>query len=124
MKHRFAAGTLGTLAISLLLAYAPMAQAAQPTAKTAIAPAVSAPKAKQQLQVLADTYYDALARFEPINATESGDNRFDDQLGSAIVPAARAKQFALYRQYQKTLRSHCPRAAVAPGPDQLRHSRL
>ena len=105
MKHRFAAGTLGTLAISLLLAYAPMAQAAQPAAKTAVAPAVSAPKAKQQLQVLADTYYDALARFEPINATESGDNRFDDQLGSAIVPAARAKQFALYRQYQKTLRS-------------------
>ena len=105
MKHRFAAGTLGTLAISLLLAYTPMAQAVQPTAQAAVAPAVSAPKAKQRLQVLADQYYDALARFEPINATESGDNRFDDQLGSAIVPAARAKQFALYRQYQKILRS-------------------
>jgi uncharacterized protein (DUF885 family) len=66
---------------------------------------VSAPKAKQQLQVLADQYYDALARFEPIMPPESGDNRFDDQLGSAIVPAARAKQFTLYRQYQKTLRA-------------------
>ena len=105
MKHRFAAGTLGTLAVSLLLAHAPLTQAAQPAAKAAIAPAVSAPQARQQLQVVADQYYDALARFEPINATESGDNRFDDQLGAAIVPAARAKQFALYRQYQKTLRA-------------------
>jgi hypothetical protein len=35
MKHRFAAGTLGTLAISLLLAHAPMAQAVQPAAKAA-----------------------------------------------------------------------------------------
>ena len=99
MKHRYA---LGTLAASLLLAFAPMSQAAQPAAKPV---AVSAPQAKQRLQVVADQYYDALARFEPINATESGDNRFDDQLGSAIVPAARAKQFALYRQYQKTLRA-------------------
>ena len=99
MKHRYA---LGTLAASLLLAFAPLSQAAQPAAKPV---AVSAPQAKQRLQVVADQYYDALARFEPINATESGDNRFDDQLGSAIVPAARAKQFALYRQYQKTLRA-------------------
>lgn len=103
MKHRYA---LGTLAASLLLAFAPVSQAARPAATTAARPvAVSAPQAKQRLQVVADQYYDALARFEPINATESGDNRFDDQLGSAIVPAARAKQFALYRQYQKTLRA-------------------
>ena len=99
MKHRF---ILGTLAASLLLAFAPLSQAAQPVAKPV---AVSAPQARQRLQAVADQYYDALARFEPINATESGDNRFDDQLGSAIVPAARAKQFALYRQYQKTLRA-------------------
>ena len=83
MKHRFAAGTLGTLAISLLLAYAPMAQAVQPIAKSV---AVSAPKAKQQLQVLADQYYDAQARFEPINATESGDNRFDCLLYTSPSP--------------------------------------
>ncbi|MBB5371724.1 MULTISPECIES: DUF885 family protein [unclassified Janthinobacterium] len=106
MKHRFAAGTLGTLAASLLFAYAPLAQAAQPAIKAAApAPAVSAPQAKQQLQVLADQYYDALARFDPVNATESGDNRFDDQLGSSIVPAARAKQFVLYHQFQKRLRA-------------------
>ncbi len=122
MKHRFAAGTLGTLAVSLLLAHAPMAQAVQPAAKAAVAPAVSAPKAKQQLQVLADQYYDASARFDPISATESGDNRFDDQLGSAIVPAARAKQFALYRQYQKTLRA-IPRAQLAQ-QDQINYDIL
>ena len=119
MKHRFAAGTLGTLAISLLLAYAPMAQAVQPIAKSV---AVSAPQAKQRLQVVADQYYDAQARFEPINATESGDNRFDDQLGSAIVPAARAKQFALYRQYQKTLRSIA--RAQLPHQDQINYDIL
>ena len=103
MKHRF---VLGTVAASLLLAFAPLSHAVRPAATTAAKPvAVSSPQAKQQLQVVADQYYDALARFEPINATESGDNRFDDQLGSAIVPAARAKQFALYRQYQKTLRA-------------------
>ena len=103
MKHRF---VLGTVAASLLLAFSPLSHAVRPAATTAAKPvAVSSPQAKQQLQVVADQYYDALARFEPINATESGDNRFDDQLGSAIVPAARAKQFALYRQYQKTLRA-------------------
>ena len=103
MKHRF---VLGTVAASLLLAFSPLSHAVRPAATTAAKPvAVSSRQAKQQLQVVADQYYDALARFEPINATESGDNRFDDQLGSAIVPAARAKQFALYRQYQKTLRA-------------------
>ncbi|OBV37200.1 DUF885 domain-containing protein [Janthinobacterium psychrotolerans] len=99
MKHRYA---LGTLAASLLLVFAPLSQAARSAAQPV---AVSAPQARQALQVVADQYYDALARFEPINATESGDNRFDDQLGSAIVPAARARQFALYRQYQKSLRA-------------------
>lgn len=98
MKHRYA---LGTLAASLLFAYAPLTQAAAAVPGAPVK--TSAPQAQRQLAQLADQYYDAQARFEPINATESGDNRFDDQLGSAIVPAARSKHFAQYRQFQKRL---------------------
>ncbi|WP_156484189.1 DUF885 domain-containing protein, partial [Janthinobacterium agaricidamnosum] len=67
------------------------------------APAVSAPQAQKQLQRLADRYYDAQARFNPLNATTFGDNRYDDQLGKGIVPAVRARQFALYRQFLASL---------------------
>ena len=56
-------------------------------------------QASHRLDVLADAYYDAAARFEPINATESGDSRFDDQLGLAIDPARRARQYALYKSF-------------------------
>ncbi|CDG85590.1 conserved hypothetical protein [Janthinobacterium agaricidamnosum NBRC 102515 = DSM 9628] len=101
MTHRFIAGTLGTLAAALVFAYAPLnaahAAANQP------APAVSAPQAQKQLQRLADQYYDAQARFNPLNATEYGDNRYDDQLGMGIAPAVRARQFALYRQFLASL---------------------
>ncbi|CDG85589.1 conserved hypothetical protein [Janthinobacterium agaricidamnosum NBRC 102515 = DSM 9628] len=101
MTHRFTAGTLGTLAAALVFAYAPLnaahAAANQP------APAVSAPQAQKQLQRLADRYYDAQARFNPLNATTFGDNRYDDQLGKGIVPAVRARQFALYRQFLASL---------------------
>jgi hypothetical protein len=53
------------------------------------------------LLAIADQYYDAAARFEPIGATENGDNRFDDQLGMSIAPAKRAAQFKLYRQLER-----------------------
>ncbi len=103
MTHRFTAGTIGTLAAAIIFAYAPLsaahAAASQPT------PAVSAPQAHQQLQVLADKYYDAAARFNPINATENGDNRYDDQLGMGIAPAVRARQFVLYHQFLASLKT-------------------
>ncbi|UTY56785.1 DUF885 family protein [Massilia sp. erpn] len=101
MNHRIA---LSTLAAAVFLAWTP-AQAATPApaASTLAAPATSQAAAKKQLITLADAYYDALARFEPVGATESGDNRFDDQLGLSIAPAQRAKQFARYRQFAKRL---------------------
>lgn len=98
----------GTLAAALSLAFVqPAVHAAAPdeAATVQAVPAHSAPQAAQQLKTLADTYYDAVARFDPVGATESGDNRFDDQLGSSIVPAARIKQFALYHQFAQQLKT-------------------
>ena len=97
------------LAVALTLAFAPLS--ATHAANSASIPQASAPAAQHQLLVLADRYYDASARFEPIGATENGDNRFDDQLGMSIAPAVRAKQFALYRQFAQQLKT-IPRAQL------------
>ena len=98
MKHRI---TLGALAAAVLLAYAPVhanAAAAKPVAVDK-APAKSNEAAKKQFWALADEYYDAIAKFDPVGATQNGDNRFDDQLGTAIWPASRSKQFDQYRAF-------------------------
>ncbi len=75
-------------------------------------PATAVAQAAHRLDVLADAYYDAAARFEPLNATESGDPRFDDQLGLAIDPTMRARQYALYHGFQARLRA-IPRTALS-----------
>ena len=99
MKHAF---TLGALAAATLIACAP-AQAAA-SAKAAVAHQSAAnPQAAKKLNLLADEYYDALARFDPVAASESGDNRFIDQIGMAISPAERARQFARYKTFVKHL---------------------
>src|SRR5213079_2413270 len=72
-------------------------------AKSAPTAGVSNAQANKQLGVLADQYYIALARFDPVSATESGDGRFDDQIGLSLSPKLRARQFALYRGYQQRL---------------------
>ena len=88
------------LAAAALIACAPAhAATTKPVA------AASATQASKQLSVLADQYYDALAKFEPMNATENGDSRFDDQIGMAIAPKMRARQFALYHGFQQRLRA-------------------
>ncbi len=56
-----------------------------------------------QVDRLASQYYLAQARFDPLGATGSGDNRFDDQLGMTIDPVMRARHFALLHQFQTTL---------------------
>jgi uncharacterized protein (DUF885 family) len=94
---------LASLAAAIALAFAPLGSsvAAEAAAAVAVAaaPQVSAAPAHKTLLAIADQYYDAVARFEPIGATENGDNRFDDQLGLSIAPAKRAQQFKLYRQF-------------------------
>ncbi len=113
MKHRI---TLGALAAAVLLAYAPVhanAGAAKPAAPDH-ASANSSEAAKKQFWALADEYYDAIAKFDPVGASQNGDNRFDDQLGTAIWPASRAKQFDLYRAFAKRLHA-VPRAKLNSG---------
>jgi len=91
------------LAAAVMLAFAPLASHA--AAPAAVVPQVSAAPAHKALLAIADQYYDAVARFEPIAATENGDNRFDDQLGMSIAPAKRAQQFKLYRQFATRLKA-------------------
>ncbi len=98
--------TIRALVLSAAFGAAPLVLA--PLAALARAPApaaavVQAPAPGQQLADLAERYYDAQARFEPLNATFSGDNRFDDLLPMSHVPAVRARQFALLHGVRREL---------------------
>jgi uncharacterized protein (DUF885 family) len=103
-RTRFA---LAPFAAAVALAFAPMSPvyAAAPAGKVSAEVAASANKA---VLAIADEYYDAVARFEPIGATENGDNRFDNQLGLSIAPAKRAAQFKLYRKFLQRLQAIKP----------------
>jgi len=93
--------TTGALCSALLLGAVPAITLGAPPAGK-VAGAVAA-QASARLDRIATDYYQALARFDPIGATEDGDNRFDDQIGMAIAPAVRARQFARYRALQQRL---------------------
>ena len=103
------------LATAMLLAVAPLAHNANAAASAATsatsAAANATTPAQKRLLALADEYYDAVARFDPMNATASGNNRYDDQIGLTISPQRRERQFALYRQYAKRLQA-IPRARL------------
>jgi uncharacterized protein (DUF885 family) len=108
MTHPF---RLAAVATAVALAFAPLGSSiASPVAPAnahadhAVPQTTPAPVHKALLAI-ADQYYDANARFEPIGATENGDNRFDDQLGLSIAPAKRAQQFKLYRQFAMRLKA-------------------
>ena len=93
LKTVFLAAALGGAAFSLL----PSPGFAAPVAAgVAAAPPIAAkPTAAALIAQLAERYYEAQARFEPVSATDSGDNRFDDQLPMTIEPAVRARYFAM-----------------------------
>jgi len=75
------------------------------------------------LAALAQRYYDAQARLDPVySATLAGDNRFDDQLPVGIAPAHRKKRFAMYRDVERQLRA-INRERLNPA-DQLTHDLL
>lgn len=101
MKTRF---TLLTLATAALLACAPAGAAQQAAPAVKPASAAATPESRQ-INALADEYYESLARFEPVWATENGDSRFNDQLGLSISPKVRQQQFTRYRSYLKRLSS-------------------
>jgi uncharacterized protein (DUF885 family) len=99
------------LIATLLLGGAPalpaMAAAAAPAATAAQASAAS-----KQLDKLADAFYLARVKYDPLlYATANGDSRYDDQIGLLISPKVRAKQFATYRRMQLQLKA-IPRAAL------------
>lgn len=100
MKTRFTLLTLA--AAALACAPAGAAQQAAPAVKPASA---AATPESRQINALADEYYESLARFEPVWATENGDSRFNDQLGLSISPKVRQQQFTRYRSYLKRLSS-------------------
>ncbi|MFZ6814292.1 DUF885 domain-containing protein [Undibacterium sp. Rencai35W] len=73
---------------------------------------VSVKVAGKQLSVLAENYYNQVARFEPLMATGNGDNRFDDQLPMTLVPAVRAREITMYNKVAKEL-LHINRTALS-----------
>jgi uncharacterized protein (DUF885 family) len=81
------------VAFSCVLALSHAAQPAAPQASPAAA-----------LAALAQRYYDAQARLDPVySATLVGDNRFDDQLPITIAPAQLRQRFAMYQRMQREL---------------------
>ncbi|TFW35208.1 DUF885 domain-containing protein [Massilia horti] len=100
MKPSF---TRGLIAAAVMIACAPAGAADIAVPAPATATAAPASEQGKRLNALADEYYDALARFNPVNASENGDNRFADQIGMSISPSVRAKQFAKYHDFQKRL---------------------
>ena len=92
----------------VLLTLAPNLYAASTAVQAAKPIARIEAKAKQQLDLIARDYYRALARFNPLDATLNGDNRFDDRLGLSIGPAQRTRQFALYRKFLARLQTINP----------------
>jgi uncharacterized protein (DUF885 family) len=118
MTHRRT--IIAPLAAAIALAFVPLAASAAAPAQKASAAVAAA--SQKQLLAIADQYYDAAARFEPIGATENGDNRFDDQLGLSIAPARRAAQFKLYRQFAQRLQA-IPREQLLT-PDRINYDIL
>ena len=114
MKKSAYCATLGAaVSISMLglMLGSSIAFAQAPTATfNAMSPAASVVSVKQSLRLrrLFNDYYQANARFDPIGATFSGDNRFDDQLGMSIAPRQRAQQLARYRSFAKRLQAINP----------------
>ncbi|WP_338849739.1 DUF885 domain-containing protein [Massilia sp. W12] len=107
------------LALALSLTFSPLPALAQPAAiAPALAPAVSA---AQTLQQLGDAYYEALVRWDPVMATQFGDNRHDHLLPS-LAPAARERWFKDLRAMQAQLQTIPLRDLSAE--DKLTHTLL
>lgn len=79
--------------------------------------------ASVQLARLAEAFQVARCKFDPLLfGTANGDSRYDDQIGLAISPVLRARQFNLYHQMQKRL-AGIARAALSE-KDQLSYDLL
>lgn len=101
--NRFAHATLSSLiTCTVFLVSAAPHQAFAKDETTAVASA-SNRQAKKQLEKLMRDFYEFNVRFQPVEATLNGDNRFDDKLNMDIVPRIRANRFAQYHQFSQQL---------------------
>ncbi len=94
--------TVMAASIAAALMSCQLAGAAVP-APAAHALSASDASAKRQIDQLADAFYRARSRFDPLMATANGDSRYDDQLGGTIDPVQRKRQFALYHRMRGQL---------------------
>jgi uncharacterized protein (DUF885 family) len=113
---------LGALASAVLIACAPATAADADAPATRTAAGAGQKSEGQRLNRLADEYYDAVARFDPVTAGENGDNRFADQVGMAIAPEQRAQQFARFDTYLTRL--HALRRDALSARDQTSYDIL
>ncbi len=95
--------SLTALCAALACSFGPATAVAAPPAGK-VAGAV-AEQARMKVEAIAEDYYEASARHEPVAATDRGDNRFDDQIGLSISPVQRARHFERLRSFQKRLRA-------------------
>lgn len=102
---------LKSVVLAVILASAGLG-GVQPRAMAAES-AIAESAAAHALAALADKYYEAQARFEPLNATFAGDNRFDDLLPMTIVPAVRARQYAMLHEVHEEL-TRIDRSKLSP----------
>ena len=72
-----------------------------PATESATGMAGSTPSAR--LAALAEYFYEAQVRLDPLAATYNGDSRFNDELAITIAPAERARSFALQREVLQKL---------------------
>ncbi|MBY0574221.1 MAG: DUF885 domain-containing protein [Undibacterium sp.] len=119
IKRSFRASTLLTL---MLLGCAPANYALADTAASSQA-VVRQTVVKHQLDQLADAFYRARVKFDPLQfATINGDGRYGDQLGLSIAPKNRARYFASIHALQKQLQHIVP--ATLPEKEQLNYALL
>lgn len=90
-------------AVLLAVALGSAVLAALPVQAQPAVAVAKAPPAVLQLNLLAERYYEEQARFDPVTATFFGDNRYDDLLPMTLMPAVRARQFAMLRGVQEDL---------------------
>ena len=106
------------LSFSLPLA----AQTAESAPTAAVTQNTTTSAAQIQLNQLMTDYYLAVAKFDPVNATAQGDNRFDDQIGMSISPQERNKQFNRYQQFLDKL--HAISSDQLDSPNQINYAIL
>lgn len=97
--------TIPFAVLCVAAACAPQQQSAAPAPASAAAPRASAANANQQLDSLAEAYWDAGIQLSPVAATSTGDNRYNHLYTVGFAPDIRARGRELTRHYQGALQA-------------------